>query len=112
MIADCNVCRDTEFDLEYDEWRCLQGYEPEEDTSSGKDVQRVTEIFDKPVFFPQGGAANSTAIKQGSLGDCYFLSALATVSGLPGLMEKICVAVRSDRRSLEISFLTLHFKAR
>lgn len=84
--------RDTEFDLEYDEWRCLQGYEPEEDTSSGKDVQRVTEIFDKPVFFPQGGAANSTAIKQGSLGDCYFLSALATVSGLPGLMEKICVA--------------------
>ncbi|KAF6764385.1 hypothetical protein DFP72DRAFT_421321 [Ephemerocybe angulata] len=83
--------RDTEFDLEYDEGRCLHGYGARVGIT-GKDVQRVTEIFDKPVFFPEGGAANSAAIRQGGLGDCYFLSALATVSGLHGLIDKICVA--------------------
>lgn len=84
--------RDSEFDLEYDGFRCLYGYS-ESPGAVGKDVQRVTEIFDNPVFFPEGGAAHSSSIRQGSLGDCYFLSALATVSGLPGLIEKICVAV-------------------
>ncbi|TEB33837.1 cysteine proteinase [Coprinellus micaceus] len=83
--------RDSEFDLEYDTFRCLHGYS-EKTGVIGKDVQRVTEIFSKPVFFPEGGAAHSASIRQGSLGDCYFLSALATVSGLPGLIEKICVA--------------------
>ncbi|KAF6764393.1 hypothetical protein DFP72DRAFT_1163362 [Ephemerocybe angulata] len=83
--------RDTEFDLEYDTGRCLNGYKGNVEVVA-KDIQRVTEIFDKPVFFPEGGAASSTAIRQGGLGDCYFLSALATVSGLPGLTEKICVA--------------------
>ncbi|KAJ2935083.1 hypothetical protein H1R20_g2057, partial [Candolleomyces eurysporus] len=83
--------RDPEFDLEYDKFRCLHGYS-EFAESSGRDVQRVTEIFDKPQFFPPGGAATSNAIHQGELGDCYFLSALATVSGFPGLIEKICVA--------------------
>ncbi|RXW23954.1 hypothetical protein EST38_g1918 [Candolleomyces aberdarensis] len=83
--------RDPEFDLEYDQWRCLHGYSQQTDVV-GKDVQRVTEIFDHPEFFLPGGAAQSTAIRQGGLGDCYFLSALATVSSLPGLIEKICVA--------------------
>lgn len=84
--------RDIDFDLEFDQFRCLHGM----GTSSapvGKDVQRVTEIFDNPVFFPADGSPNSSSIRQGALGDCYFLSALATVSSLPGLIEKICVAV-------------------
>jgi hypothetical protein len=68
--------------------------------STGKDVRRVTELFDNPHFFPVGGVASSSAIKQGGLGDCWFLSALATVSCIPGLIEKICVAVR-------ISFVAL-----
>ncbi|KAJ3521717.1 hypothetical protein NMY22_g12196 [Coprinellus aureogranulatus] len=83
--------RDTDFDLEYDQFRCLNGYS-EAAGIVGKDVQRVTEIFDKPIFFPERGAAHSSSIRQGALGDCYFLSALATVSGLPGLIERICVA--------------------
>ncbi|KAF6743622.1 hypothetical protein DFP72DRAFT_1079815 [Ephemerocybe angulata] len=83
--------RDTAFDLEYDTGRCLNGHKGNVEVVA-KDIHRVTEIFDKPVFFPEGGAASSTAIRQGGLGDCYFLSALATVSGLPGLIEKICVA--------------------
>ncbi|KAJ2928239.1 hypothetical protein H1R20_g8850, partial [Candolleomyces eurysporus] len=84
--------RDADFDLEKDETLCLHGYTDNKDIGKSKDVQRITEIFDEPTFFPPGGAAHSAAIKQGNLGDCYFLSALATVSGPPGLIEKICVA--------------------
>ena len=85
--------RDNDFDLEYDAGRCLNGY-ADSASSAGRDVQRVTETFDNPHFFAPGGAAGSASIYQGKLGDCYFLSALATVSGFPGLIEKICVAVR------------------
>ena len=94
--------RDSEFDLEYDMFRCLHGYS-EMTGVIGKDVQRVTEIFSKPVFFPEGGAVHSASIRQGGLGDCYFLSGLATVSGLPGLIEKICVAVR-----LSLGYTQIH----
>lgn len=64
------------------------------------DVQRVTEIFEEPHFYPVGGAVNSNAIMQGKLGDCWFLSALATVSCVPDLIEKICVAVSNWRNPL------------
>lgn len=55
------------------------------------DIQRVTQIFDKPQFFVDG--ADSNDIIQGKLGDCWFLSALATVSTAKGLVDKFCVAV-------------------
>ena len=86
------IDRDREFDLHYDTFRCLHGHTEWVDCS-GKDIQRVTEIFDAPKFFPEGGPITSNGIRQGSLGDCYFLSALATVSCIPDLIEKICVAV-------------------
>ena len=84
--------RDIEFDLEFDGHLCLHGLSSFTE-STGQDVQRVTEIFDEPHFYPPGGAANSNSIRQGKLGDCWFLSALATVSSFPDLIEKICVAV-------------------
>jgi hypothetical protein len=52
---------------------------------------RVPHLFDKPSFFIDG--ATSGDIVQGASADCWFLSALATVSTIPGLIEKICVAV-------------------
>jgi hypothetical protein len=64
----------------------------DDDRFSPSDVQRVTEIHDKPQFFVDG--ADSNDIVQGSLGDCWFLSALATMSTSQGLIEKFCVAVR------------------
>ena len=87
--------RDIEFDLENDKNRCLYGLL----TQTGEDhhpadIHRVTQIFEKPQFFV-GGVANSNDIIQGALGDCWFLSALATVSTAPGLVEKFCVAVGS-----------------
>ncbi|KAF9038031.1 hypothetical protein BJ165DRAFT_1353039 [Panaeolus papilionaceus] len=86
-----NNCRfrDIDFDLDTDETQCLYGIFPGANYTP-VDVQRVTQLFDKPQFFKEGGA-DSTGVVQGLLGDCWFLSALSTVSTFPGLIEKICV---------------------
>lgn len=83
--------RDIEFDLENDRERCLNGLTPIDESYTPSDVQRVTQIFDKPQFFIDG--ADSNDIEQGGIGDCWFVSALATMSTAPGLVEKFCVAV-------------------
>jgi hypothetical protein len=57
------------------------------------DVLRVSQIFEDPQFVVDG--AQSSDIEQGRLGDCWFLCAVATLSSMPGLIEKICVAVSS-----------------
>ncbi|KAG6865595.1 hypothetical protein C0991_001144, partial [Blastosporella zonata] len=83
--------RDIEFDLENDQYRCLHGLDfPPTGKYTPSDVQRVTQIFDKPQFFVDG--ADSNDIVQGKIGDCWFLSALATVSTAKGLVENFCVA--------------------
>ncbi|KAF8808296.1 cysteine proteinase [Phlegmacium glaucopus] len=66
--------RDIEFDIENDKNKCLYP-------------------FDNPQLFV-GGAADSNDIIQEALGDRWFLSALATVSTAPGLVEKFYVAER------------------
>lgn len=83
--------RDIEFDLENDKDRCLFGlFTQSGENHQPADVHRVTQIFDDPHFFVDGAGSND--IIQGTLGDCWFLSALATVSTAPGLVEKLCVA--------------------
>ena len=54
------------------------------------DVRRVSQTFSKPQFFVEG--PNFSDVVQGVLGDCWFLSGLATVASMPELIEKICVA--------------------
>ncbi|KAF8716548.1 Cysteine proteinase, partial [Rhizoctonia solani] len=79
--------RDIEFDLEEDRERCLHGLDtPEDGGHKPADVMR----FFKPAFFIDG--ANCSDIMQGRLGDCWFLSALAIVSTVGELIDKICVA--------------------
>ncbi|KAJ7125786.1 cysteine proteinase [Mycena crocata] len=80
--------RDIEFDLENDREKCLHGLSGGEYSPS--DVQRVTDIFEKPQFFVDGASSND--IVQGAIGDCWFVSALATMATMPGLVEKFCVA--------------------
>lgn len=92
LILTNAIFSDIEFDLENDQYRCLHGLDfPATGKYMPSDVQRVTQIFDKPQFFVD--EADSNDIIQGKLGDCWFLSALATVSTAKGLVEKFCVAV-------------------
>ncbi|KAK7017794.1 cysteine proteinase [Favolaschia claudopus] len=98
--------RDVEFDLENDRDICLNGLLlPDSNTVAGNiiqplqllqppDVLRVTEIFENPSFFVDG--ADSNDIVQGELGDCWFLSALATMTTKKGLIEKFCVTRHED----------------
>ena len=85
--------RDIEFDLENDKLRCLYGLF-ETNLFNPSNVHRVTQLFEKPQFFVDGASAND--IVQGALSDTWFLSALATASTAPGLVEKFCVAVIID----------------
>ncbi|KAF8166078.1 hypothetical protein K438DRAFT_264337 [Mycena galopus ATCC 62051] len=80
--------RDIEFDLENAREKCLHGLSGGDFTPS--DVQRVSKIFDEPSFFIDG--ASSSDLVQGAITDCWFVSALATMSTPPGLVEKLCVA--------------------
>lgn len=81
--------RDIEFDLKNDKYRCLYGLFGRA-SSEVSDVHRLTQLFEKPQFFVDGASADD--IVQGQLDDTWFLSALATASTAPGLIEKICVA--------------------
>ncbi len=87
-----SLSRDIEFDLEKDQFHCRFGLDGVDGWSPSA-VKRVTDIFDKPVFFgPEG--PNASDVRQGALGDCWFLAALSAISTIEGLVEKICVAVR------------------
>ncbi|KDQ54805.1 hypothetical protein JAAARDRAFT_37910 [Jaapia argillacea MUCL 33604] len=81
--------RDIEFDLDNDERRCIHGLGS--DDLSVQDARRVPQIFDKPEFFIDDPSSNDIA-QSNILGDCWFVSALAIVSTVPGLIEKVCVA--------------------
>ncbi|KAK6335716.1 hypothetical protein TWF730_003094 [Orbilia blumenaviensis] len=87
--------RDYYFDLSGDDPRvsypryCIDGFEHNEDATP-KGVRRIEDIFDTPSFFKDGVAPGD--IRQGSTGDCWFLAAVATITNIPGLIEKVCVA--------------------
>lgn len=52
-------------------------------------AKRVGEIFNNPQFVIDGATASD--VKQGSLGDCWFLAAVTSLSGVPKLLERLCV---------------------
>jgi Calpain family cysteine protease len=105
------IISDIDFDLENDQYLCLHGLDfPITGKYTPSDVQRVTQIFERPQFFVNG--ADSNDIIQGKLGDCWFLSALATVSTAKGLVEKFCVAVSGRPLSTTHAKLMLIFSDR
>ncbi|KAG0245116.1 hypothetical protein B0O80DRAFT_67808 [Mortierella sp. GBAus27b] len=94
IIAECieNNCRfrDQKFDVLLNRTDCLYNdLEKNEDYDGIAGSKRVGDLFKNPVFFLNG--AKPEDIKQGYLGDCWFLAALAVVSNIDGLLEKLCV---------------------
>ncbi|THU75445.1 cysteine proteinase, partial [Dendrothele bispora CBS 962.96] len=83
--------RDVEFDIELDKERCLHGLGETDESYDPSDVQRVSEIFENPQFFVDG-ADSADLVQGGSIGDCWFVSALATMATKKNLVERFCVA--------------------
>jgi hypothetical protein len=50
----------------------------------------LQDVFEDPEFFEDGASAND--IRQGNVGDCWFLAALTALSGNPALIERLGVA--------------------
>lgn len=57
-------------------------------TSVPKAVKRVHEIFEKPTFLKDVDGAD---IKQGGLGDCWFIASLSALANVEGAVKRVCV---------------------
>ncbi|KAF2149727.1 cysteine proteinase [Myriangium duriaei CBS 260.36] len=80
---------DLDLDLKFGTRRCLDGIEGNDDYMSPENVKRIPEIFKKPQFFVDGAAAAD--VRQGRVGDCWFLAAVGALGDKQGLIDKICV---------------------
>ncbi|KAF9161648.1 hypothetical protein DFQ26_004343 [Actinomortierella ambigua] len=85
--------RDSTFDLLNDKASCLVSSA----TSSGlpwfmfmvDGAKRVSDLVKNPLFFSDGASPDD--IKQGLVGNCWHVAALAVMSNIPGLIEQVCV---------------------
>jgi hypothetical protein len=90
--------RDSHFDIEADMTLAMQGGLPDSLVSLGEDharlrpmsAKRVEDIFENPRFFIEGATPND--VRQGNDGDCWFMSALCTLSNKEELIQRVCVA--------------------
>ncbi|KAI8627354.1 cysteine proteinase [Xylariaceae sp. FL1651] len=57
-------------------------------TTVPKAVKRVHEIFEKPTFLKDVDGAD---IKQGGLGNCWFIASLSALANVEGAVQRICV---------------------
>ncbi|KAF9980083.1 hypothetical protein BGZ65_005576, partial [Modicella reniformis] len=93
IVTECleNNCkfRDQKFDILLNPNDCLYNTLKTEGYADIAGTKRVPDLFKNSVFFLNG--ANPDDIKQGRIGDCWFLAALAVVSNIQGLLEKLCV---------------------
>jgi len=69
---------------------CLMGLLEVKTELRPQSVKRVEDIFENPQFFIDGATAND--VRQGKEGDCWFMSALCTLSNKKGLIQSVCVA--------------------
>ncbi|KAI3336344.1 cysteine proteinase [Xylariaceae sp. AK1471] len=57
-------------------------------TSVPKAVKRVHEIFEKPTFLKDVDGAD---IKQGGVGNCWFIASLSALANVEGAVKRVCV---------------------
>ncbi|KAL7273069.1 hypothetical protein RUND412_004093 [Rhizina undulata] len=85
--------RDVHFDLSIDcdiNRDCIDGLINKWDKVKPLGVSRVEDIFEDPKFYINGATAGD--VEQGKIGDCWFLAALAIITNVEGLIERVCVA--------------------
>jgi hypothetical protein len=71
--------------------KCLSDDGRDDDTSpEPSSVHRVDYIYEKPAFCIDG--YSTTDVRQGAVGDCWWVSAVATLCCMEGLMDRVCVA--------------------
>ncbi|KAG0230208.1 hypothetical protein B0O80DRAFT_451534 [Mortierella sp. GBAus27b] len=84
--------RDSKFDLLSDRRNSLYSSLVSDTVYSDiAGTKRFPDIFpnDTPAFFLNGASPDD--IKQGSVGDCWFVASLAVVSNIPDLIQQLCV---------------------
>lgn len=59
-----------------------------------KAVKRVHEIFEKPTFL---STVSGSDVKQGSLGDCWFISCVSGLANVPDGLQRACVAYDTSK---------------
>lgn len=62
-----------------------------------KAVKRVHEIFEKPTFMKQVTGAD---VKQGSLGNCWFIAGLSALANVENGLKRICVEYDTRKSTL------------
>lgn len=78
--------------LDIDAVRTYLGNDERDDDTSPEpsSVHRVDYIYEKPTFCVDG--YSTTDVRQGAVGDCWWVSAVATLCSMKGLMDRVCVA--------------------
>ncbi|KAH0553461.1 hypothetical protein GP486_006468 [Trichoglossum hirsutum] len=70
--------------------KCLDDSQRDESWDGPKSVHRVDYIYKKPAFCIDGYSTDD--VRQGAIGDCWWVSAVATLCCMEGLMDRVCVA--------------------
>ncbi|KAH8833442.1 hypothetical protein DL96DRAFT_1459049, partial [Flagelloscypha sp. PMI_526] len=83
--------RDPEFDYINDRHNCLHSLYAPKEPYRPQDIVRLSQLCDKPSFFGSQGL-HVQDIRQGNLGDCWFLAALSSILTKKGLIENICTS--------------------
>jgi hypothetical protein len=69
---------------------CLDKYRQDKTGDKPGAVHRVDYIYEKPAFCIDGYSTGD--IRQGALGNCWWVSAVATLCSREGLIDRLCVA--------------------
>jgi hypothetical protein len=69
---------------------CLGNDEKDDAAPDPQAVHRVDYIYEKPAFFVDGYSTDD--VQQGAVGDCWWVSAVATLCSKKGLLDRVCVA--------------------
>lgn len=72
-----------------------------------KAVKRVHEIFEKPTFME---TLSGSDVKQGGLGDCWFISCVSGLANVAGGLQRACVEYDTSTFTTLITFLFLPVK--